>query len=738
MLLVTGAEMKFFYGNSNTKTTYRLATGLAALTTATALASAPPVWAQDTLAADNEPSSEGEIVVTGRYTLEKRIDTATGLGLTLRETPQSVSVITAQRILDQNLDTVADVVVNSVGVSVNEVDDVRNTFNARGFEITNYQVDGVPLAWTLAGGAGETMADVSIYDRVEIVRGATGLLTGAGDPSASINLVRKHAENSEWTGYANASLGSWNNWQLSGDIGGGLDSGGTVRVRAVAKYEQGNSYIDLFKDKKLVLYGVIDADLTDVTHLRFGASHQKETPTAPAWGALPSFYTDGSFAVWPRSKTASADWTFWNTTNQNIFANLSHEFGNGWQLSANYNWLRNAQATEILYLYGLLDKTTGQGLFSFPYSDKGESIQNSLDVQLKGKFGLFGREHDFMLGAMHSVQDRKNRTYSALAYPSSGDFNNWDGAAYPYPGFSTTGTLAVDENTKQTGYYGSVRINLTDALKVIGGGRLSSWELDGFNFGPARKYGDDNVFIPYAGILYDLTSNHRIYASYTSIFQPQNARDRNGDYLQPLDGKAYEIGIKSAFFDDALQTSLAFFRIEQDNLAQVDVGYLIPGVTPPTAASFAAQGTVSKGFEAEVTGQPVEGWNLSLGYSQFSAEDATGNAVNTDHPRKLLKLFTTYRLSGALDGLTLGGGVNWRSKNYSDGSNPVTNAPFRFQQDAYAIVNLMTRYEVNENLQLQANVENLFDKSYYSQIGFYSQYRYGSPRNFTVSATYRF
>src|SRR5690606_6912329 len=235
------------------------------------------------------------IVITGKYTLDERIDTATGLGLTPRETPQSVSVVTAQRILDQNLTSIADVIANGVGVAVNEVDDVRNTFSARGFEIKNYQVDGVPLAWTLAGGAGETVADVSLYERVEIVRGATGLLTGAGDPSASINLVRKHADSEVLGGYVGASVGSWNTWSVSADVGGKLNASGALRGRLVAKYEEGDSYIDLYHNEKTVLYGVIDADLTDRTLLRIGASHQSGSPNAPAWGALPSFYSDGSF-----------------------------------------------------------------------------------------------------------------------------------------------------------------------------------------------------------------------------------------------------------------------------------------------------------------------------------------------------------------------------------------------------------------------------------------------------------
>ncbi|WP_020400378.1 TonB-dependent siderophore receptor [Kordiimonas gwangyangensis] len=692
-------------------------------------------FAQDASADTNDDDVVEEIVVTGLYTTNDRIDTATGLGLTLRETPQSVTVITAQRILDQNLDTVADVVVNAVGVSVNEVDDVRNTFNARGFEINNYQVDGVPLAWTLAGGAGETMADVSIYERVEIVRGATGLLTGAGDPSASINLVRKHANSKEFTGYVSGGFGSWNNWQVSADVGGALNESGSIRGRAVVKYEEGENFIDLFEDKKAVFYGVIDADITENTLFRVGASHQEESPTAPAWGALPSWYSDGSFAVWPRSQTSSADWTYWDTQNQNIFANLSHTFSNGWEIVFNYNWLRNAEQTEILYISGQPDKDTGLGLFSYPFKDDGESIQNSFDIQLKGEYGLFGRDHEFVVGALHSKQKLETTTFDALAFPAPGNFNEWDGS-FPNPGFSETGNLAVDMDTKQTGIYGATRINVSDAFKVIAGGRLASWDRKGVNYSPEFDFGDDGVFVPYAGLLYDVTENHRVYASYTEIFQPQNAQDRNGEFLAPIVGKSYEVGLKSSFLDDALQTSVAVFRIEQDNLAAVDPGHFIPGT--PFEASRAVEGATSEGFEVEVIGQPAEGWNISLGYSLFEVEDANGAKVNTDHPRQLLNLFTTYRLPGAFDGLVLGAGVNWRSKNYTDANNPVTGEPFRLEQGAFALVNLMARYEINEHLSLQANVENLTDKTYYSQIGFYSQYRYGAPRSYFVSLNYGF
>lgn len=687
-------------------------------------------------AAEDNGGDEDSIVVTGKYTIDNKIDTATGLGLSVQETPQSVSIVTAQRILDQNLISVADVIQNAVGVTVAEVDDVRNNFFARGFDISNYQVDGVPLAWTLAGGKGETNIDVSIYDRVEIVRGATGLLTGVGDPSASVNLVRKHADSTELKGYVNGSYGSWDTWRASADIGGQVTADGRLRFRVVGRYEEGDSYIDLYHNKKWLVYGTIDADVTDTTLLRLGVSHQRGTPSAPAWGALPTFFSDGTTTDWDRSKSTSADWSYWNTTNQNLYATVRQEIGDKWTFTFNYNRMRNAEQAKLLYLSGNVDVNTGVIDSAFPYKDEGESIQNSFDGQLKGSVNLLGRDHDVVIGALRSVQNLYTNSFSANSFPSGPDFVSDGGSTVADPGFTTVPFLAVDQKIVQTGVYGALRANVTDQLKIIGGGRIASWKQTGTNYGAVVDYGDKGVFIPYIGALYDIVPGLRAYASYTRIFTPQSAIDANLNQLPPIEGDSYEIGLKNSFFNDALQTSIALFRIKQNNLAQIDVD--APQITPPGGLPqqpyVASDGATSKGFEVEITGEPLEGWNLNFGYSQFKIEDADGAKVNTDQPRKLLKLFTTYTIGD----LTFGGGVNYRSKAYSTGANPVTNAAFRFQQDGYTLVSLMTRYALTENLQVQANVENLFDKKYYSQIGFYSQYRYGAPRNFTVSGTYRF
>lgn len=678
------------------------------------------------------------VVVTGRYTVDEEIDTATGLGLSVRETPQSVTVITQQRIRDQNLTTIADVVRNTAGVSVVEVDDVRNVFNARGFEIKNYQIDSVPLSWSLAGDSGETIVDMSIYERVEIVRGATGLLTGAGDPSASINLVRKHADARDFQGALTAALGSWDKRLVEADVSGAAN-GGAIRGRLVAKYENRDTYFDRQNTEKHVFYGVAEADLTESTLLRVGASRQDTAPNAAFWGALPTFYTDGGRTDLPVSTNTAADWAYWDTTNTNYFANLAHTFANGWNVSFNYNRLINEQDSQLFYVYGAIDRATGAGAATWPYKSVGETTQDSFDVQLHGDFPLFGRAHEFTLGALHSKQESDVVNFAAggpnaflpltSLYAFDGDF--------PKPDFATTPTLYTDNETEQTGVFAATRLNLTDALKVIGGVRLSSWERSGINGGAPDNYKADDVTIPYFGVLYDLTPSHRLYGSYTEIFQPQNLRDINAQVLEPITGKAYEIGLKSAYLNDALQSTVAVFKIQQDGVGQA-TGQMVPGSTPPEQAYAPADGAESAGFEVELVGRLRPNWDLSASYAQFEVEDATGAEVNTDQPRKSFALFTTYRFEGPLEGLSLGGGVTWRDTIYSLAANPVSGAQERIEQDAFALVNLMARYDVTDAVTVQVNVDNLFDETYYSQISYFSQYRYGAPRNVTASLTYRF
>ena len=687
-------------------------------------------------AGEGASESDGEIIVTGSYTTDDKLASATGLPLSLQETPQSVTVMTAQRMEDQGIRTLSDVINNAAGVSSRALDNARNGFSARGFDIDNYQVDGIPVQYDTAYSAGETLLDVALYDRVEIVRGATGLMTGAGNPSASINLIRKHADAETLTGSITATASRWDSYSVMADIGAPVTSDGAIRVRGVAKYEEGDSFTDLLHNKKLVLYGVIDADLTPDTHVSAGISYQDNDPRGTQWGGLPVWFSDGTRTDWARSKTIGADWTTWQSTNQTMFARLEQKLGADWQVTVYGNRTLNKSDMRLLYLSGTVDRDTGEGLGAFAANYQGRAAQNDIGVRATGTYRLFGREHDLIAGASYASQDFAFYSSSALDTATPGNFFDWDGT-FPEPAWGPRSQV-VDTRTKQWGYYTATRLSLADPLRLIVGGRLASWERSGTSYGASADYGDRNRFLPYAGLLFDLTPHHTLYASYTKIYQPQNYQDQNANFLPPVTGANYEAGLKSTFFDGRLNTAISVFRIEQDNLAQQIPNEYVNGDPTLGLAYRAAKGARSTGFEIEANGEILRGWQVAANYTQFKAKDASDVRINSLYPQKLLRLFTTYAFDGGLDGLTLGGGVNWEGLSYTDTTNAVTGAAERLEVRPYALVNLMARYQLRNGLSAQINVENLFDKTYYSQIGFYNQLAYGEPRNVTLTLRYQF
>lgn len=684
---------------------------------------------------DNEEPID-EIVVRGSYVVNDRLQTATGLGLTVQETPQSVSIMTYQRIADQDLRSLTDVISNSAGVSSRAYDSSRNAFSARGFDVDNYQIDGVPVHWDGGSSAGETQIDTTLYERVEIVRGATGLLTGVGHPSASINLVRKHANMNTAGGELSASVGRWDTYNIELDLGAPLNRSGSIRGRTVLSYEDGDSFVNYAGNEKTVVYGVIDADLTDQTVLSVGASYQDNDPTASQWGGLPIFFSDGTRTDFARSATVGADWTYWATEHETYFANLNHEFVNGWQARVNVNRTESNSDMRLLFLYGSPDPATGIGLGSFPAWYQNQRKQDDFGVRVNGNYSLFGRDHELVLGVQISRQDFVYDTANADGFSDVGNFHEWDGS-FPEPGWGEPYTFE-DTSTDQDGYYLATRLSATDSLKLVLGARIADWRQRGVIWGQETDYGDDGVVVPYAGALYDLTEQHTLYASFTEIFEPQEARDADNRPLDPLLGKNVEIGVKNSFLDGRLHTTVTYFDTRQENLAVEDPDFVPDPGSGRLVAYMEQDGVESDGFELEVVGELTSNWRISASYTDFdaTAEDTDGlaNAVNTRFPSKLLRVFTTYDWSN----LTIGGGVNWEGESYTDVVNPATGDSERAYQDEYALVHLMARYRLSDRLSAQLNIDNLFDEEYFSQIGFYTQLAYGEPRNYTLSVRYAF
>ena len=661
---------------------------------------------------------------TGLYTTYSS-SSSTRLNLTPRETPQALTVMTRQRLDDQRLSTLTDTLEATPGIIVTRdgLGAESDSYYSRGFVIQNYEVDGVPTT-TRMDNYTQSMA---MYDRVEIVRGASGLISGMGSPSATINLIRKRPT---YEGQASitGSAGTWDRYGSGFDVSGPLTESGNVRGRLVADYKTEKAWVDRYKQDTQLLYGITEFDLSEDTLLTLGLSYLRTDVDSPLRSGLPTRFSNGERSNLSRSINSAPTWSYNDHEQTSYFASVEQQLGNGWSGKLEYSHSENKFDELFGFVMGDLNPD-GSGMSQLPVRFSGTPRQDNLDLYVTGPFSLFEREHELIGGVTlsqfsQSVPEWGGWRYDYNATPGASIDNifDWDGKQ-PKPAFTESGKSSQEEN--QYAAYLTTRLHLSDDLNLILGSRLIDWErkTEDRPYGAASSNTDrkeTGVFIPYAGVVYDLNDTWSLYASYTKIFNPQGSWVQDAQFkpIDPMQGIGYELGIKGSHFDGKLNSSVAVFKLEQDNLAiwQHDNVY------------EAKQDTTSKGIEMEINGELAEGWQASAGYAYTLTTDNQDERINTVLPRHSLKTFTSYRLPGVLDKVTVGGGVNWQSK--------VGNDLHTFTQGSYAIANLMARYDINEHLEASVNLNNLFDREYYSMAGLYGTY--GAPRNVMTNFTYRF
>lgn len=655
---------------------------------------------------------------TNSYTT-KSMSTATKLNLSEKQTPQSVLVFTRQKLDDQNITSYQELLAKTPGVTLNQWDE-RVYPTARGFDLDYYLFDGIP---TYAINDDADDPDLAIYDRVEIVKGANGLTTGAGNPAMGMNFIRKHANSKDLTGTVDLSAGSWNNYSSLVDVQSALNKKGNIRARLVAKHQDKESYMDNYEKSTDVIYGVVDMDLTDTTFASIGASVEDIDRSGIRWGGMPAFYSDGTRATFDNSKTLSDDWTAWNIKTTNYYADLKQYFLNDSSINLSLSRKEIDADGNLAYFGGTVDKTTGNpvigpndfGLYGYGFTNRRE--ENNIDLYTSIPFEVAKLNQEIIIGTMYNKSEKVKNNYTSSINWTTFNFNQ---ISITEPTYTASYPGGLEETT-QKGTYLAGKISLMEDLKLISGLRVSDWEYKNENNTKNREF--NNELTPYAGLIYDLNKNHSVYTSYTSIFKPQDKKSSSGDYLDPVEGNNYEVGLKSEYFEGDLNTSLTLFRIEQDGVGE-DTG----NVNGSLESIYEAKdGVVSKGFEIGTSGKVTDNFSLDFGLANFEAKNADGSKFNTNSSRTTANLFGKYTLND----YRFGGGLNYKSKYYTDTSYG------RITQDAFITTDLMAGYKVNKNLDLQLNVNNIFDKDYYSGIGVNSMV-YGDPRNATLGMKYTF
>ncbi|MDK8464742.1 TonB-dependent siderophore receptor [Marinobacter sp. SS13-12] len=685
--------------------------------------------ALDVSAERGQVSSES----TGSYT-SGATTTSMKMELGHRETPQAITVVTREQMDDFAQNDINDVLEGTTGVTVESVETDRTYYTSRGFDINNFQYDGVGLPAVYDNVQGEL--DTAFFDRVEVVRGANGLMAGSGNPAATVNFIRKRP-----TAQTNASVavtgGSWDKKRIVGDVSGEVSESGAVRGRVVAGYEDKDSYLDRYSNEKQMFYGVLEADLTDTTLLTLGHSIQTSDTDSPLWGALPLFYTDGTATDFARSTSTASDWSYWDNTQHNSFVELQQELAGGWRAKGTVFRLENDSESELFYQYGTPDPQTGDGLLAYPSQYDLNVEQLVVDAYATGPFELANRTHELVLGATWSRSETVDESrYGQGIGNALPPLNEWDGN-YPRPTFDN-GVGGSDWTDRETATYAAARWTLTDNLTAITGVRLTWLDSKGTSYGAEKTTSYDAVETPYAGLIYDLNDNHSVYASYTEIFTPQTELDINRDRLDPIDGVNYELGLKSEFLNDRVNTTVALFQTEQQNVAEVAGTF----AGTPDAYYRGIDGLESQGVELEFVGDVTDRIQLFAGYTYVDIEDADGNSAKPFVPEHLAQLRGTWKVPG-VEGLELGSKVRWQSSISQDQgvatTGPNAGAKIVTEQESYAVVDLMASYDFARDWNATLNVNNVTDEKYIESLkkfGTSAQGFYGDPANASLTVSW--
>ncbi|MGO1272153.1 TonB-dependent siderophore receptor [Pseudomonas helleri] len=396
---------------------------------------------------------------TGSYATGA-MQTATKLSMSQRETPQAVTVITRQRMDDQDMRNLDDVVQATPGLRMAAARPANSEYFSRGFPITNLMFDGLPTTYNADWVAA---ADMAPYDRVEIVRGATGLMQGAGNPSAAINMVRKRPTH-DFQGSISAGTGSWDNYRSELDLSGPLNDSGSLRGRFVGAYQDKDGFQDYAGRERGVFYVISEFDLNDSTTLTVGASDQNDNNNIN-WGGLP-VNPDGSHVNFSRSKTFGYTWSHQDIDNKTVFAELDHRFANDWRghVSASKNWSDFKLTGAVLEHYATYQQRV--------FNQKRNYDQSTYDAYVSGPFNLFDRQHELVVGA--SKRQLKTSGKGGNMFIPVADIINFDPHSVPKPYVPDSYNLS--ENIDQEGLYVTTRWSISDPLKVILGARLDWYD----------------------------------------------------------------------------------------------------------------------------------------------------------------------------------------------------------------------------------------------------------------------
>lgn len=631
-----------------------------------------------------------------------------------REIPQSTTVLTRQRLEDGNFTSLDSALRKTPGVMVLTNDDGRSSIYSRGFEFDSFSMNGLPTPLSSLHG---TQPDLVVFDHVEILRGPSGLFTGSGEPAGAINMRLKQPTDQFQLKFS-AIGGSWSNRRVEGDVGGPLNSAGTIRGRLVGAWGSRDSWMDYVDNEVGVLYGTLQADLTPDTTATASIHHRQRdiTPT----NGLPTL-ANGVLLDVPRSTYTGAEWNFFENKATDYLLELEHRFADGGHAKIGGIYTEADALMHYAFVGGAAPGAPAGTYTVAQLARDYEQRSLALDAHVSKPFDLFGFEQNLILGADYRTDETTILNMGGAIPGLTNNIYDWN------PSFAKPAVVyAAPQLTdmEQYGVYGQWRVKPVQDVTAILGGRLT-WHDNKVS---GQKLNAE--FTPYAGLIWDFNDRASAYASYTEIFQPQAG-------LQPRTGRQFELGAKADLFDN-VNASLAYFNILDRDRSVRDP------LDPSSTAVFAAGEANLQGLEFEITGAITPNLGVSAGYTYTDSSYAdtanpSANQLEYHAPRHMAQVWAKYEFDqshGLLDGAWIGAGVKAFSEYDSlirlakSPMQATTPAPQQVKSPGYALIDLAAGYKINDNWDVSLSVNNLLDKKYYERVHGYTTFNfYGEPRS---------
>lgn len=645
----------------------------------------------------------------------------TKIPASLREIPQSVSIITNRQVKDRNVDTFDQLARKTPGLRVLSNDDGRSSVYARGYEYSEYNIDGLPAQMQSING---TLPNLFAFDRVEVMRGPSGLFDSSGEMGGIVNLVRKRPTKA-FQGHMAAGFGTHKQYKAEADVSGSLNSDGSVRGRVMAQTVGASPRPAEKNNRHETFYAAADWDINPDTVLGAGYLYQQRH-LAP-YNGLPAD-ADGKLPSLPQHVFVGADWNKFKMHSHDVFADLKHYFGNGGYGKVGMRYSDRKADSNYTFAGSKLNNAGQANVAGLGTDIKQKAF--AVDASYSRPFALGNTANEFVIGAdynrFRSTNEQGRSTVASNI--ALGDFRS-----VPYVNLIQNARAGAHgykhtldtENLDKFGVYGKSTFHPADGLSLIGGGRLGHYKIESGD-GKTLHKASKTKFTSYVGAVYDIDGSNSLYASFSQLYTPQTSIGTDGKLLKPRQGNQFEVGYKGSYMDDRLNTRVSLYRLKDKNAAA-------PLNPNNRNTRYAALGErVMEGVETEISGAITPKWQIHAGYSYLHSQIKTAANSRDDGifllmPKHSANLWTTYQVTPEL---TIGGGVNAMSGITSSAG---------MHAGGYATFDAMAAYRFTPKLKLQVNADNISNRRYYARVGSANTFNIpGSERSLTANLRYSF